>query len=351
MTVRFFLPEWTKQWGTLLTWPHESGDFSHWLDAIEDTYVKLVGAIQPRQHVLVLCQDPQHHSHIEKKLAAARVSLKAVRFFQIPYNDLWIRDYGPLHVLENGRLKLLNFRFNGWGGKYEHALDDAATDALIAQNAFSELQAEVESADFVLEGGALETDGLGTLLCTERCVLAETRNPGMRRVQMEEMLRNRLGVERILWLKNGYLEGDDTDGHIDMLVRFTDPHTLCYVSCQDKTDPHYEALQALLLELQALRNFQGEPYKLVPLPWPTPKFSARTQRRLPASYANFLIINQVVIVPVYDDPADQVALEQLQHCFPHRYLIPIDASVLIEQFGSIHCATMQLPAFSTHANF
>jgi len=203
----------------------------------------------------------------------------------------------------------------------------------------------VESVDFVLEGGAIEVDGTGTLLTTERCLLAPTRNPTLDWAAIEKVLRDKFGVSRILWLKHGDLLGDDTDGHIDTIARFCDAHTIAYQGCEDRDDPHYADLAAMAAELAAFRTAEGKPYKLVPLPLPAAMHDPDDGRRLPAGYANFLIINGAVLVPVYGDAKnDAIALERLRPCFPGREVVPIECRALIHQYGSLHCVTMQIPA-------
>ena len=195
----------------------------------------------------------------------------------------------------------------------------------------------------VLEGGAIETDGQGTLLTTEACLLNHNRNPRLDRAAIEMKLREDFGVERILWLSHGHLEGDDTDSHIDTLARFCDPQTIAYVRCDDPEDSHYPSLAAMEEQLKTLRQADGSPYRLIALPWPRPCFDPDDGHRLPATYANFLIINGAVLVPTYADAADAEALATLAEAFPGRDIVPIDCRSVIRQHGSLHCLTMQLP--------
>ncbi|MFL6647021.1 MAG: agmatine/peptidylarginine deiminase, partial [Sulfurifustaceae bacterium] len=234
---------------------------------------------------------------------------------------------------------LLDFQFNGWGGKYAHDLDNLITRRLHEGDAFG--STSLETIDLILEGGAVEVDGSGTLLTTSRCLLAPTRNPRLAREAIEQELRDWLGLNRILWLEHGALEGDDTDSHIDTLARFCDARTIAYVTCDDPSDTHYRELKAMEAELKAFRAADGSPYRLVPLPWPRAQYDE--DRRLPATYANFLIINGAVLVPTYRDPADAVALRRLGECFPGREIVGIDCLPAIAQNGSLHCLTMQLP--------
>jgi agmatine/peptidylarginine deiminase len=244
-------------------------------------------------------------------------------------------------VLKDGKPVLLDFIFNGWGNKYPHAQDNELTTKLHARSAFG--NTPVESIDLVMEGGSIEVDGEGTLLTTESCLLNPNRNPGLKREQIESQLRHYLGIDRILWLKHGAIDGDDTDGHIDTLARFCDAETIAYQACDDADDPHYAGLKAMEAELQTLRRKDGEPYRLVSLPWPA-AIHDDTGRRLPATYANFLIVNGAVLVPTYNDAADAGALKALAGAFLGRSIVPVMCRPLIYQYGSLHCVTMQLPA-------
>lgn len=333
-------PEWAPQSGVLLTWPHAFGDWADRLAQVEPVFAALAREIARRERALIACRDDAHRAHVRAVLADARVDMRRVDLALAPSNDTWARDHGPITVLCRDQALLLDFRFNGWGGKYPSALDDRVTARLHAAGAFG--HAPLEPVDLVLEGGAIEVDGSGTLLTTARCLPAATRNPGLGRAAIERELGEWLGLNRVLWLEHGYLEGDDTDGHVDMLARFCDAGTIAYVGCDDPNDAHYAELQALEAELTRARTAAGAPYRLVPLPLPGARYEGG--RRLPATYANFLIINGAVLVPTYRDPADAVALARLRACFPGREVVGIDCVPVIEQSGSVHCLTMQLPA-------
>jgi len=197
--------------------------------------------------------------------------------------------------------------------------------------------------DLVLEGGSIECDGAGTLITTNRCLIQNNRNSGLNVTDYEGLFCDHLGIDRVIWLNHGVLDGDDTDGHIDTLVRFANSTTLIYQACTDPQDANYTELAAMADELNTLTTTQGKPYHLVALPSTQPKVN-RTGHRLPASYVNFMMINGAVLMPAYDDPADEEARTQLKRLFPDRTIIPIPALPLIEQFGSVHCATMHIPA-------
>lgn len=324
----------------MLTWPHPQSDWQTILERVEPCFVEIARQIALHEKLLITCYDAAHQQHVTRLLTAAGVAPAQVLYRTLPSNDSWARDHGPLTVLQDTRPMLLDFTFNGWGGKYPAALDNALTRQLHQSQAFG--TTSLTTIDLVLEGGAIEVDGAGTLLTTRRCLLAPTRNPALDQVQIEQRLAGLLGITRVLWLDHGHLAGDDTDSHIDTLARFCSPDTIAYVQCDHPADEHYRELHAMEQELMALRTAEGKPYTLVPLPWPQPKCNAEGQR-LPATYANFLIINDAVLLPTYEDPADAVAIARLQTCFPQRTIVPIPCLPLIHQYGSLHCVTMQLP--------
>jgi agmatine deiminase len=338
---QYLPPEWAPQSGVMLTWPHPHGDWAARLATVEPVFVTIARAVSLRERVLIGCHDDAHREHVAALLRAAGMESSRVILRVVTSNDTWARDHGPITVLCQNEPTLLDFRFNGWGGKYPYALDDAITRRLYEAGAFGDTP--LQTVDLVLEGGSIEVDGSGTLLTTSRCLLAPTRNPAIGRERLEASLKELLGLNRILWLDHGYLAGDDTDSHIDTLARFCDARTIAYVACDDPTDEHYAELTAMEQELRGFRAADGTPYRLVALPWPRAKYNEDGER-LPATYANFLIVNGAVLVPTYDDPADGIALDRLKECFPDREIVAIDCAPLIYQYGSLHCVTMQLPA-------
>lgn len=338
---RNLLPEWAPQDGVLLTWPHSATDWVDLLEEVESVYIELATAVTRHEKLLVACHDTLLRDRAEHLLTEAGIAPHSFHLVIAPSNDSWARDHGPIAIGNGADRRLLDFRFNGWGGKYAHHLDNRINAMLAASGCFG--TTPLTPIDLVLEGGGIETDGQGTLLTTTSCLLAPTRNPEFSRAQLETRLSELLGIERFLWLTHGHLEGDDTDGHIDTLARFCDAHTIAYVQCTDRRDTHFAALARMEAELREFRDSDANPYELVPLPWPSPKYSDQG-RRLPATYANFLIINDAVLVPTYRDEADTRALETLDTCFPDREIIGIDCTALIRQYGSLHCVTMQLPA-------
>jgi len=331
--------EWEAQAAVLLTWPHADGDWGEGLAGAEQVFSDIAGAVAGREHVIVVCRDADHRRGVAERLSRAGVS--GVRLFEAPSNDSWARDHGPIAVQRGGRPVLLDFHFNGWGGRHAFALDDAITAALHSAGAFG--GTDREPVDWILEGGSIDGDGRGTVLTTARCLLSATRNRGADRAAVARRLREKLGTQRCLWLEHGHLEGDDTDDHIDMLARFTDAETIAYTACEDRDDPQFTELAAMRAELERLRRADGLPYRLLALPLPRAQYHA-DGGRLPLSYANFLAVNGAVLVPAYDDPADRQAQQALGGCFPGRDIVGIDCRALTAQGGSLHCASMQLPA-------
>lgn len=334
------LPEFAPQSGVIITWPHCATDWRPVLDDIEQLYARLAAAITRHERLLVICRDAAHRRHVNLQFARAGVVPPAVAFALAVTDDTWVRDYGPLACRGGGRLVLHDFSFDGWAGKYPAAQDDRVTRGLYDSGFLG--AGELRRHRLVLEGGSIDTDGRGTLLTTVRCLLESGRNPGVDRSRLEVLLREQLGIDRVLWLAHGELAGDDTDAHVDMLARFCDPDTIAYSSCSDPADEHHAPLAAMREQLQGLRTREGRPYRLVPLPLPR-AIHAADGRRLPASYANFLVLNGAVLMPAYADPADRLALAALGGCFPGRRVEAIDCRALIRQNGSLHCATMQLP--------
>ncbi|WP_434423470.1 agmatine deiminase family protein [Nannocystis pusilla] len=337
--TRVLPAEWAPQAGVLLTWPHADSDWGPTLRQVEPVFVEIARQIALREVAVIACHDAALAAHVRALLRRAGVDDARALLHAAPSDDTWARDHGPLTVMVDGAPRVLDFVFNGWGGKFAASRDDVIPQRLHALGAFA--AAPLEIVPLVLEGGSVESDGEGTILTTERCLLSDHRS-GLDAPAIEAALRRHLGANRVLWLRRGWLEGDDTDGHIDTLARFCDARTIAYQSCTDTADSHWEELQAMAAELAALRTLSGEPYELLPLPWPRPRFGLGG-RRLPATYANFLVIDGAVLVPTYDDPADAEALSRLAGVFPGREVVGIDCLPLIEQGGSLHCLTMQLP--------
>ncbi len=333
-----FPAEWTQQSAILLAWPHAGTDWAARLHQVESTYIALARAVTRFEHLLICVADKALGAHVSALLDDAKVPMNRVHFAQISYDDTWLRDSGPITLRSPQGFALLDFRFTGWGGKYQSSSDDALVGKLLSLGVFQS-ESTHQRIDFALEGGGIETDGQGTLLSTWHCL--HERHPDLSREEVSALLQRHLHQDRVLWLDHGYLEGDDTDAHIDTLARFASPTRIVYQGCDDPLDSHFTPLQAMAYELRALRRTDGQPYECLALPWPKPIID--DDRRLAASYANFLIINGAVLMPGYDDPADAAAAVVLASAFPDREIIIVPCRPLIWQNGSLHCITMQLP--------
>ncbi len=341
-TGRGLIPEWEEQASVFVAWPTADGDFAPWLQEVEATYLAIARAVADRQDVLVAVASDAHQAHVRATLLKGGVARDRVHCIVMPYDDIWVRDTAPLSVVHQGRLAYLDFRFNAWGGKYDCAEDQQIARRLHASGFLEE--GPLVAVDFVLEGGSVETDGAGTLMTTTRCLLNPNRNPKASKAEIEAVLRDHLGGEHVLWLDEGHAEGDDTDAHIDTLARFCAQDVMAYTACDDEEDPLYASFSRMAHALEDFTNHRGERYQLVPLPMPSPILSEEGGR-LPATYANFLIINGAVLVPVYGDPADDIAMARLGRVFKDRTLIPINCLPLIRQYGSLHCMSMQFPKY------
>lgn len=338
--------EWAPQSAIQLTWPHEDTDWADMLSEVTTTYVHLAFEIARRQPLLIVHPYTTALQTFLQSQLPEKV-FQNITFFQCPTNDTWARDHAFLTIVGTEGAELMDFRFNGWGGKFEATADNAINRQLFET---SHLKGRyVNALDFELEGGAIESDGMGTLLTTEECLLNTNRRregdriPLVDRMQVELFLQDSLGVERILWLKHGYLAGDDTDSHIDTIARLCPDNTIVYVQSRDENDEHHAALTAMESEIRAFRTATEQPYRLIPVPMPDPIFDEEGER-LPATYANFLIMNKAVLMPTYAQPVhDEAAQRALQTAFPHHEIVGIDCRSLIRQHGSLHCATMQYP--------
>ncbi len=337
-TTALRLPaEWETQSAVLLAWPHADTDWAERLADVETTYVALVTAITRFETAIVCVADAAVRARAETLLREAGADAARLRFVEIEYDDTWLRDSGPITLFDGKHFQLTDFRFTGWGGKFEASRDDRLVQGLIARDLF--VPAAHRRIDWALEGGGIESDGTGTILTTWKCL--SQRHPQLSREQMDRKLIDGLEARRILWLDRGYLEGDDTDAHIDTLARFAPDNAIVYQDCDDPDDVHYAELNAMAEELAALRTADGEPYRLHALPWARP--IRDDGRRLAASYANYLIVNGAVLIPGYDDPADAEAARVIGAAHPGRTIVQIPCRPLIWQNGSLHCVTMQLP--------
>ncbi len=324
--------EWEKQRCILMSFPHEDTDWAPDLQTSLTPFIRIAQAIAYSQAVYIICKD-------KDKTASLFCSTRNLTFIEIPSNDTWIRDYGYISLKENGEKKLLDFTFDGWGGKFEASLDNSINITLHKKGYMGTIT--LESINFVLEGGSIESDGEGTILTTTSCLCNPNRNGGLSKEAVEKKLASTLGATRVLWLDNGYLAGDDTDSHIDTLARFVNSNTIAYVKCDNKEDEHYEDLQKMEKQLQKFRTRHGAPYSLIPLPMTEAVYNNQGTR-LPATYANFLICNNALLYPTYDDKSDKIAHNIFKELFADKEIIPINCLTLIKQGGSLHCSTMQV---------
>lgn len=338
MKKKTYLPaEWHKQQFIQLTWPHENSDWAYMLQEVETCYIQLALEISKRENLLIVAP---HIAYVQQKLNENNATMKNIRFFECITNDTWTRDHAFITLINEKSLSFTDFRFNGWGEKFEFELDNAINRKLY-DSGF--LKGDyIDYTDFVLEGGSIESDGKGTILTTSQCLTAPNRNQPLNKEQIENKLKKRLHAERILWLDYGNLIGDDTDGHIDTIARFTPNDTIVYMQCTNKNDEQYDDLKAMEEQLQKFKTKDGLPYRLLPLPSPSPIIV--NEERLPATYANFLIMNETVIYPTYaQNENDKKAAKVLKEAFPNHEIIGIDCRALIKQHGSLHCITMQYP--------
>jgi len=335
--------EWEPQEAILLAWPTAETDWAANLDDVQACYVALLGAISRFQRALLIVPDAVAETEVRLRVRQAGHFAQRLTYFHAPYDDTWLRDSGPVTLEADGRFLLNDFRFTGWGGKFSASRDDLLVSNLFGAGKFR--NAQLQTWDFALEGGAIDGDGAGTVLTTFHCL--HQRHPGLSADELRQTLARMLHAERVLMLEHGELQGDDTDAHIDTLARFAAIDAITFQACDDPADSHFAPLAAMRREIEALRTRDGQPYRLFPLPWPKP-IHAADGRRLAASYANFLIIDGAVLMPAYEDAADEFAAQVLQQAFPGREVVPVPCRALIEQNGSLHCVTMQLPRGVLH---
>jgi len=334
-------PEWAPHRGTWLSWPHKEASWPGKFAPVPAVFARMIGELVAHEEVHINVAGPDMESDARDVLARATVPLARVFFHHIPTNDAWCRDHGPIFVQRDGNVgreqAIVDWGFNAWGGKYPpFDLDDVVPTRIGV-----ELGLPVFTPGIVMEGGSLDVNGRGTLLTTESCLLNPNRNPELDRSDIEQSLRDYLGVRRVLWLGDGIV-GDDTDGHVDDLARFTDSRTVVTVVEDDPADPNYAPLRDNLERLRAMRDQDGEALRVVTLPMPHPL--EHEGQRLPASYANFYIANGVVLLPTYDPARDETARTTLQSLFPTRRVVGIDCTDLVWGLGAFHCVSQQWPA-------
>lgn len=350
-------PEWAPQSGILLTWPHGKTDWKPYLKEITKVYLQLADIITRHERLLIVTPQPAVvQSELKERLSSGQ--MEKVQLYEIETDDTWARDHGPLTLVSTKHaatwivpIHLLDFNFNGWGEKYPYAKDNAINLQLYYGGAF---QGALENhTDFTLEGGAIESDGKGTIFTTASCMLAPHRNEPLERRDIDERLRILFHVPRVVWIEHGRLIGDDTDGHIDTILRVAPNDTLLYIGDVPADDPMHDDFVQLEEQLRNLRTLDGKSYRLLKLPLPDALYDDGKEvtdvpdagnNRLPATYANFIVLNGAVIVPTYGQPEhDEMAKKQIALAFPNREIVGVDARTVIRQHGSLHCLTMQLP--------
>lgn len=316
--------EWEKQEALIVVFPPEKSDWSHSLKDIRETYILFINTIACYQKCMVICED-------KKLLANALPSLQNIELIEMPTNDTWIRDFGGINVYKKGKRYTYDFIFNAWGNKFDASIDNAVTKKLFEKDY---LQGKLKHLNFVLEGGSIDSNGHGVMLSTAYCLFEENRNPHLSKKKIKQKLLSLFGLKKLIILKHGALKGDDTDSHIDTLARFIDKKTIAYVKCYDRNDVHYAELKKMEKELKKTG------FELLPLPLPSPKYF--NNERLPATYLNFVFINNAILVPTYSDASDAKVLKTFAKLFPKRDIIGIESSVLIREHGSLHCASMNI---------
>lgn len=315
------IAEWEKQECLILSLPHAKTDWKPYLSEILAAYKDFAEAVSRFENVLFIApndSDFAPFSHI-----------KNAHFFKCETNDTWVRDYGAIDVCEDEKLTSLDFSFNAWGDKFQSSLDNAVNSRLFGEF----FKTKLEKIDLILEGGSVEFNGSGVMMTTSKCLLNDNRNKNLSKSELERQLKSIFGLQSIIWLDFGYIKGDDTDAHIDTLARFIDPNTIAYSICEDEHDEHFVPLKAMEKQLESMD------FRLLPLPLPKPKFYAN--RRLAATYANFVFINNALIVPRYDDENDERVCTALKRALPKREIVQIPALTFLRQNGSLHCACMQ----------
>ena len=334
--------EWEPQGFVQLTWPHCD---TEWYDLpyVLDCYVNVAKAILKYEPLLVVTRDKAEClADMAARGFAPESGKFPVRFVEAPLNDTWARDHGAISVFDGSRKCILDFVFNGWGLKFGSDLDNQITRNIYNKGVFAPDVNYVDMRPFVLEGGSIDIDGAGTLMATSECLCSLNRNEYLSRNQIEARLSDAFGLKRILWLDHGGIVGDDTDSHVDILARFCSPDTIAYTACDDPSDENYAPLKAMEEQLMSFRTLDGKPYNLIPLPLPDAIYL--DDYRLPASYANFLVVNGAVLMPGAASPKDSIAAAQLAKAFPGRTVEVIDCRALLSGHGGLHCITMNYPA-------
>lgn len=336
--------EWEPHTATWIAWPHQIEDWPGKFEPIPWVYAEIVRQLHQAERVRILVNDLESETNVRRILERNHVDLRQIDFYQVPTDRVWTRDYGPIFVKDTaGELALTNWRFNAWA-KYDNwQRDDAVNTLLQPQLGHPMVEPTCRGERVVLEGGSIDVNGAGLLLTTEECLLdpVQQRNPTLSRQDIEQVFAENLGIRKVLWLGRG-IAGDDTHGHIDDLARFVAPRTIVTVLEENRDDPNYRPLRENMERLRNMTDIRGRPFEIIPLPMPAPLWF--DGQRLPASYANFYIANDRVLVPTFNDEQDRRALGILSDLFPDRKVVGIHAVDLVWGLGTLHCLTQQQPA-------
>ncbi|MDY0123995.1 agmatine deiminase family protein [Sulfurimonas sp.] len=322
--MRRLIAEFEEQSFTQIIFPHEKSDWVEYLEEAQETFVNIINEITKYQECLVVCADVE-------SVKSRFKNTQNLYFVEYETNDTWARDCSVLCIEEDNTVKLLDFTFTGWGGKFEASKDNAMSGEI--KRCYDK---ELKKVDLILEGGAIESNGVDTILTTSACMLNKNRNASLKKEQMTKRLQEEFGMSRILYLNHGYLAGDDTDSHVDTLARFIDERSIMYVQCKDESDEHFGELKLMEDELKIFSKEYG--LRLIALPMSDACYFE--EERLPATYANFLFVNGAVLVPTYGVKQDEEALEIFRETFPNKDIVGINCFSLIKQHGSLHCVTM-----------
>ncbi len=330
--TKFKMPaEWELHEGTWISWPKDERTFpGKILEEVREGCLKMILALQEGEKVFLLVNNEQQENDVRKRLKTAKVPEHNIVFHRIKTVDVWTRDYVPIFVKGNNEVRAVKWVFNAWGNKY----DDLKYDDKAGEEIAIATRRKVVKPGIVLEGGSIDVNGAGTLITTEQCLLNKNRNPHLNKGQIEQYMKDHLGIEKIIWLKEG-VEGDDTDGHVDDIVRFVNEKTILCAYEDDEKDGNYRALK------EHYELLQTTGFNIVKLPMP--RRIEMDDRRLPASYANFYIGNSAVLLPVFNDENDKVAIKLMKKYFPGRKIVPINSTYLVYGYGGVHCSTMQQP--------
>jgi agmatine deiminase len=338
----YFPAEWKKHDATWLSWPHKEASWPGKIEKIYDVYAQFVGLLTKGEKVCINVNDKAMQTKAEQHLNQANVDFSQVQFFLHPTNDAWCRDHGPAFLIRPSTDQpkaIVDWRYNAWGGKYPPYHLDDQIPTLIAHH----YGIPCFTPNIIMEGGSVEFNGKGTVLTTKSCLLNPNRNPHCSQSEIESYLRQFYGVDQILWLNSG-IEGDDTDGHIDDLTRFVNENTVVTIVADHSSHPDYQVLKANLKALESMHLINGQHLNIVELPVPKPYFEEG--QLLPCSYANFYISNAAVVVPIFEDPNDDKALDILSTCFKDRKVIGLNSKDIIWGLGSFHCLSQQEPALT-----